>query len=935
MKRFLLLFLPLTVLGQTDPMPPIMLPTSGNWTDQVGVSGGIPTNQNQYITIPGNASIATIQNILNSIQSNTYARLPAGTYGTGSETLHIFANGVCLRGDVDANGNPASILNVAQVLFSGGGTWDMTVPSSYTSQPISSGATRGSSNITTSAFLNISPNTLMVIAAPSNSNMQVGYSGTLWSYYSTNLYCRMVRVLSTNGNTIAFWPPIAENYIQNAIAIRFLSGVTVHRSGIENCYISTTGGPVNWAYIRLDGTDECWVKNCHTYRAISATYMMEPWMSLRTEIRHNELDYSTFNGSSTYAIFPIDSSSLWIEDNYIHNMPQYIPMIGVFGSVISYNDATNSPYNDQTLGWLSQGFYYHGQWNSYNLFEGNFFPSDNSQGPDIFNGGNGGDNNNGSSYTTFFRNRIFGWDGADGGKTGNINALNMKSVNTWLAIFGNVLGISPAIQHYYWASGGGSCLVLATNAYYISNNWNNVDNGIHAGESLAGGQTMPASYIYASKPSWFGTLRWPPIDPTYPTNAASVIPAGYRAAFGHDPVTVIPSPTITITNPVATVLQDGVNPVTIQGTATSTNTLVAVTYKNQVNGNTVVYSGTASGTAQWGFSEPLQLGSNYVTVTVVDSANQTALTNITIIAESAPVASFSGTPLSGTAQLSVLFTNTSYANPYALAPTNSYWTFGQYLGTSSNVVLAVITNNASSLVFTFTNAGIYDVQLFVTNGYTAFSVSPLLLRKQYITVTNVNVPTPIADFLIYPTNGAILTIPPFPKFPVQVTALSTGSITNYIWNMGDGTIYNFPNLSSFAYNYTTTGTFSPSLTVIGPGGTNTITKTNYIVITNAPQTLAGFAISVAQPTSNPYTANTNWITFSGLITNQNPLVSVFVNCDRTINQSLGPVTNWSKSVPLMGGINNITVIATDNQTNVASTNVTVNYVPPWIIYVKH
>jgi hypothetical protein len=53
-------------------------------------------------------------------------------------------------------------------------------------------------------------------------------------------------------------------------------------------------------------------------------------------------------------------------------------------------------------------------------------------------------------------------------------------------------------------------------------------------------QTIPNSYFRSVKPSFFGTLAWPPFDPASPpgaiTNAnISRIPAGYRYINGFDP----------------------------------------------------------------------------------------------------------------------------------------------------------------------------------------------------------------------------------------------------------------------------------------------------------------------------------------------------------------------------------------------------------------
>jgi len=57
---------------------------------------------------------------------------------------------------------------------------------------------------------------------------------------------------------------------------------------------------------------------------------------------------------------------------------------------------------------------------------------------------------------------------------------------------------------------------------------------------------------------------------------------------------------------------------------------------------------------------------------------------------------------------------------------------------------------------------------------------------------------------------------------------STGAITSYSWTFGDGTT---STVQSPAKVYSSAGTFTVALKVTGPGGTNTLTKANYITVT--------------------------------------------------------------------------------------------------------
>jgi PKD repeat protein len=86
---------------------------------------------------------------------------------------------------------------------------------------------------------------------------------------------------------------------------------------------------------------------------------------------------------------------------------------------------------------------------------------------------------------------------------------------------------------------------------------------------------------------------------------------------------------------------------------------------------------------------------------------------------------------------------------------------------------------------------------------------------------------------------------------VSFSDTSTGNPTAWAWTFGDGGTSNTgPNV---AHAYNTAGTYSVSLTVTGPGGTNSITKVNYIIVSAATCTVPSFintASSSAQATWN-------------------------------------------------------------------------------------
>jgi PKD repeat protein len=83
---------------------------------------------------------------------------------------------------------------------------------------------------------------------------------------------------------------------------------------------------------------------------------------------------------------------------------------------------------------------------------------------------------------------------------------------------------------------------------------------------------------------------------------------------------------------------------------------------------------------------------------------------------------------------------------------------------------------------------------------------------------------PTASFNAAPLTGTA-------PLTVNFTDTSTGTITSRSWNFGDGGTSAAQNPS---HVYTTAGTFTVSLTVTGPGGSNTATRVGLITVNAAP-----------------------------------------------------------------------------------------------------
>jgi PKD repeat protein len=81
-------------------------------------------------------------------------------------------------------------------------------------------------------------------------------------------------------------------------------------------------------------------------------------------------------------------------------------------------------------------------------------------------------------------------------------------------------------------------------------------------------------------------------------------------------------------------------------------------------------------------------------------------------------------------------------------------------------------------------------------------------------------PSPVADFIASPTEGPV-------PLTVQFTDKSMGIINSWFWQFGDG---NTSTVRNPSHTYNTPGSYSPRLTVTGPGGTDTVVIPNYIVV---------------------------------------------------------------------------------------------------------
>ena len=187
--------------------------------------------------------------------------------------------------------------------------------------------------------------------------------------------------------------------------------------------------------------------------------------------------------------------------------------------------------------------------------------------------------------------------------------------------------------------------------------------------------------------------------------------------------------------------------------------------------HTVAFSGLQGWTAP---------SSQTVTITGAQSASTTGTY----------IPFFTASPTSGRAPLKVHFSNRSIGSFKKVV-----WRFGN--GKTSKVWNPSIA---------YSKAGTYTVTLTLTGA----SGTVTCTQPGYITAYT----APKARFSVGPTSGVA-------PLTVNFTNQSSGIVTNWLWNFGDGTTSAGVNPATHTYN--SPGTYHARLTVYGPGGSSSKT----------------------------------------------------------------------------------------------------------------
>lgn len=400
-------------------------------------------------------------------------------------------------------------------------------------------------------------------------------------------------VTGISGSTITFTPPLPINVMSYSPVLAAYTSTPRFGLGIEDMTIDLTYGDAGCA-VEFNSVTDSWLKNV---RITGSAHRQVFWNHcLFCEIRHCETT-GTRGGNANHEGIDFFGDCCWnlVEDNVTNNggFPAIIlgdSAGGCCGNAVTFNFCkdVNSGIT-ATMGADISGS--HGCHNMFNLYEGNvmgMFQVDGYFG--------------GCSHSTVARNWMHG---KHTGITQGIKCFHLNHFSIKFNAVGNVLGDStwlgsgtpykdaPYTSNYDNGASNGAKAQMAIGFPNIGNtsfdsSYNkaattpptlpdyrdqpetinasfgidfnvaatlirhgNYHHGYSSGPEWDGAiadHVIPDSYLYASKPAWFGNFPWPPIDPANPpmtadnSTFAATIPAGYRYVNGVDAPTTPQSP---------------------------------------------------------------------------------------------------------------------------------------------------------------------------------------------------------------------------------------------------------------------------------------------------------------------------------------------------------------------------------------------------------
>ena len=503
-----------------------------DWTS-TGVPGGIPSRTTVYTTLNPGATTAQINAAISACPSGQVVYLNAGTYNNIG-LINLEKNNVTLRG---AGAGKTIINSIAT-----GGTC-LTSPQLGYSDPvaISGGYTKGSTSVVMAAApTNFAVGNLIQFDQDDDTSLVMSTDGP-----GRNLQF-IARITAKNGNTITFEPPFPYTLTasKNPKAAYLSGGPGLTLSGIEDLTLQTTVSTN--ALIWLAGSDRCWVKGVE----LSGGENIFIWVygSNQVEIRRCYIHDArgTPNNPDGYGVYLYaGTSNCRVEDNIFTKIASGVLCARSSGSAILYNHVWQTTFNSFSFQFCALNCN-HGAHGLMTLWEGNMAEQFQN---DAYHGS--------GSHQTIFRNWIHGLHPTN---TVNRKMIDLCRASYYHTVVGNVLGDASWTPAAYEMTGQADyasqpCIYrlgypnMTNNDYAAAVAWSStyglsypdakvkstlLRHGNYDYYSKAtvwdpgiSDHTLPASLVYSSKPSYFGSLQWPPFGPDVAGYVAT-IPAKAR-----------------------------------------------------------------------------------------------------------------------------------------------------------------------------------------------------------------------------------------------------------------------------------------------------------------------------------------------------------------------------------------------------------------------
>jgi len=512
-----------------------------DWTTS-GIPGGIPNRTAIYATLTPSNSLSEINAAVAACPSGQVVYLSAGTYSI---------SGIRRKSGVTVRGAGAG----QTIISSGGSTAFSSTGGSFNydggHQAIANGSwlQKGSTNITMTSTPGSQFAVGRLIMINQNDDLTLVFPRT-GNWAGTRNLRHVSRITAISGNMITFATPLPYTFVYAQSPGAQAIAASDSQFGVEDMTIDAG------SCVRFQGSDRCWIKGCELRGFDNEAIFMRD--SHQLEVRRCYVhDAEGFpNQSDGYGIYSQYAvSNILVEDCIGYRMSYMTVMNGNDSSAFLYNYIWGM--GRAGFAWQNPGFNCnHGPHSIMNLWEGN--KTERWQN-DAYHGS--------ASHQTLYRNHIHGKHPSytldrrimDFGRTSYYyNAVgNVVGDSSWNPTYyqaskqtgtGYYTGGLDRSQGYLWVLGypnmgsgslseetsltgytppGGSypdSKVLTTLIRHGNYDYYNKatvwDSGISA-------HALPSSLKYSSKPSYFGTLQWPPIGPDV-SGLVTVIPSEAR-----------------------------------------------------------------------------------------------------------------------------------------------------------------------------------------------------------------------------------------------------------------------------------------------------------------------------------------------------------------------------------------------------------------------